>query len=154
HDTALITPWDAVRSAEAIIAVLRDPARAEQLVARIAEAGTELTWARTAERLLDAYDRAVRLPSRDLLRMRGDQLTLDARYWGFRDAVGPTGLALIDPQRPLLPEDVQRAVAALARRSATRGPLLTALRTAYRLGKRSGRENGVVAIEEERSDED
>jgi hypothetical protein len=153
-DTALITPWDPVRSAEAIIGVLRDRTRAAQLIARIAEAGSSLTWARTADGLLDAYDYAVRLPDRDLLRIAGDQLTVDARYWGFRHAVGPTGLALVDPRQPLLPRDVQRAVAALARRSATRGPLLAALRTAYRLGKRSGRDNGLQAPEDGQSDDE
>jgi hypothetical protein len=55
----------------------------------------------------------------------------------------------------LLPEDVQRAVAALAGRPVSRRPLLAALRTAYRIGRRSGgRENGGEAVDHDEPSED
>jgi hypothetical protein len=101
-------------------------------------AAERLTRDRSADGLLAAYDDAVRLPARDMVRLTGADMTLDARYWNLRQAIGPTGLSLVAPEKRLLPEDAQHTLAALARRSATRGPLLVALRAIHRLGVRGG----------------
>jgi GT2 family glycosyltransferase/glycosyltransferase involved in cell wall biosynthesis len=138
ESTETIVTWDADASADRAIEVLRDPQRAAQLVDDVRAAAERLTWDRTAEGLLAAYDDAVRLPARDMVRLTGADMTLDARYWNLRQAIGPTGLSLVAPENRLLPEDAQRALAALARRPATRGPLLVALRAIHKLGIRTG----------------
>jgi hypothetical protein len=52
-------------------------------------------------------------------------------------------MALIDPDRALLPQEAQRALVALARRPVTRKPVLGALRLAAKLGSRGqGQANG------------
>ena len=132
-EAALLVPWDADLSADRCIDVLRDPqARAEQ-VARVRDAGAVLTWDRAAEGLLAAYDAALALPASELLRLEGAELAQHATYWHFRHAIGPTGLSLVEPDQQLLPEEIQRTIAALARRPSTRGPLFAGLRGLRRL---------------------
>ena len=58
----------------------------------------------------------------------------EGRYWHLRDQIGPTGLALVGPDAPLLDDDEQRALAALAGRRSTRSALRATLRAARRLG--------------------
>jgi GT2 family glycosyltransferase/glycosyltransferase involved in cell wall biosynthesis len=137
ESTATLVAWNAAASADRVIEVLRDSSRAARLVADVRSAAERLTWDSAAEGLLAAYDDAVRLPARDIVRLTGADMTLDARYWNLRQAIGPTGLSLVAPEKRLLPEDVQRTLAALARRPATRGPLLAALRAMHRLGVRA-----------------
>jgi hypothetical protein len=70
-----------------------------------------------------------------LLRLEGAELTRQATYWHFRHAIGPTGLSLVEPDQQLLPDEIQRTVAALARRPSTRGPLFAGLRSLRRLSR-------------------
>jgi glycosyltransferase involved in cell wall biosynthesis len=137
ESAATIVPWDAAASADRAITILTDAERADQLVSEVRSAAQRLTWDETAEGLLATYDDAVRLPARDMVRLSGTAMTLDARYWSLRHAIGPTGLALVDPEIRLLPEDAQRALAALARRPVTRRPLLAVLRAVRRVGARA-----------------
>jgi hypothetical protein len=58
-------------------------------------------------------------------------------YWALRTDVGATGLALVGADGSL-PERAQRTLAALARRPATRRPLLAALNAIGRLADRGG----------------
>lgn len=135
EEAALIVPWDPDATSDATISVLTDPgARAAQVV-RVRDAGASLSWDATGAAALDAYREAVRLPARPAAPERseshaadGGDRAGDARYWGLRDEIGGTGLALVGPGEPLLPDEAQRALAALTRHPATRrlvvGPLV------------------------------
>jgi GT2 family glycosyltransferase/glycosyltransferase involved in cell wall biosynthesis len=139
--SALLVPWDAAASADAVIGVLTDPAQAQMLVDGVRHAAERLTWDRTAQGLLAAYREALALPARSVARVAGADLATDARYWTLRHQIGPTGLSLVGPDSDtgaLLPVEAQRTLAALARRDATRGPLLAMLRLLGRLGGGGG----------------
>ncbi|HMJ36429.1 MAG TPA: glycosyltransferase [Baekduia sp.] len=141
-EQALLVPWDADTSADRVIGALSDPDRAQALVDGVYAAAGSLTWDRTAQGLLAAYRDALAMPARSAARAAGGGLAADARYWTLRHQIGPTGMSLVgpyNPEGPLLPPDAQRTIAALARRSATRGPLLKALRLLGRMGGRGGR---------------
>jgi hypothetical protein len=97
-------------------------------------AGRELTWDRTAARLVEVYDEAVRRPAPEARRLAEAEMVTQARYWALRHDIGDTGMALVGPDDPLLPPDVQGVVAGLARRPATRGALLALLRRLRRDG--------------------
>jgi hypothetical protein len=134
--TAVIEPWDAEVTAERAIGFLKNKKQRQALVDEIRAAGAKLTWDATAEKLVGVYDEVTRLPPRDALGVARAEMTTNAKYWSFRQEIGGAGMALVEPQRALLPEDAQRALVALARRPATRGPVLGALRLAARLGGR------------------
>jgi GT2 family glycosyltransferase len=135
--TATLVPWDAAASADASIDVLENPAVAQRLVDEVRTAAQRLNWDDTAKGLLAAYDDALRLPARDLIRRSGEQLALDARYWDLVRGIGGTGMSLVDPSEPLLDEPAQRALAALARRPQTRNALLKALHLVHKVGDRA-----------------
>ena len=137
---ALLVPWDADASADRCIPVLRDEQAAADHVALLRDAGAALTWDRTAAGLLSAYDAALALPASELLRLEGAELARDATYWHFRHAIGGAGLSLVEPDQQLLPKDVQRSLAALSKRPATRRPLFAGLRSMQRLTGRGERE--------------
>jgi len=126
-DAAVLVPWDPAASADAAIGVLRDEARAAALVEAVRGRARELTWDRTAAALIEAYDEAVRLPASEAARLAEAEMVTQSAYWGLRHDIGDTGLALVGPDDPLLPEDAQRTLAALLRRRATRGPVLRML---------------------------
>ncbi len=132
-EAALLDPWDEDASADRCIAVLRDPQAAAAQVERVRRAGAPLTWRNTALGLLEAYDAALALPASELLRLEGADLAQHATYWHFRHAIGPTGLALVEPDQQLLPTEIQRTLAALARRPSTRRALFAGLRGLRRL---------------------
>jgi len=132
-ESALLVPWDAAASADRCIDVLRDPQAAAAQVERVREAAAGLTWEQAGAGLLSAYDAALALPASELLRLEGAELAQQATYWHFRHAIGPTGLALVEPDQQLLPQEIQRTVAALARRSSTRRALFAGLRGLRRL---------------------
>jgi hypothetical protein len=137
-DAAAILPWDAAASADRCIALLGDEELRRRHVEQIRAAGRELTWDSTAAKLLDAYEHAVRSPVRAPVRLatsrvEAERSEWEGRYWHLRNQVGPTGMALVGPDA-WLPQDAQRGLAGLVRRRATRGPVVAALRAAYRLG--------------------
>lgn len=145
---ALLVPWDPDASADAVIGVLTDPAQRTAQLERVRAVEKRFDWDQTGLQLIDAYREAVRLPVPAASRM-AESLVADARYWNLRNSIGGTGLALVDPQTALLPEDAQRTLAALTRRPATRwivlGPLL-ALAWLGRLGRRG---KGATEAEED-----
>jgi len=154
-DAALLVPWDADESADRVIDVLRDPRAAERHLEIVRRAARELTWDAVGQGLVAAYEAAMALPASEMLRLRHLDLAEDARYWHFRHAIGPTGLSLVEPDQQLLPKDVQRAVASLARRPATRGALFAGLRGLQRVAGKQGSENEreLAADEAARTDE-
>jgi len=138
-DAALLVPWDQDASADNVIGVLEDPATAQAQVERVRAAAARYTWDTTAARLLGAYEHALSLPVSEMLRLEEPELTGDARYWHFRHAIGATGLSLVEPDQQLLPDDVQRTLAALSRRQGTRKALFAGLRGMRRVvGRKDG----------------
>jgi glycosyltransferase involved in cell wall biosynthesis len=135
EDAALLVPWDAERSADRAIEVLGSESRARMQVDAVRARAVDLTWDRTAERLVEVYREALAEPIREMAHLGDMTITAEASYWGLRDSIGPTGLSLVDPHAPLLPEEAQRTLAALARRPSTRRPLLSTLRVLGGLGR-------------------
>lgn len=127
-DAATIVPWDAGATADATVALLGDGRATAKLVETVREAGARLTWDRTAAALLEAYDEALSLPAREAAQLTRAQMITQSAYWGLRHDIGDTGMALVGPGEPLLPDDAQRTLAALLARKATRGPVLRMLR--------------------------
>ncbi|MCW3040924.1 MAG: putative glycosyltransferase, partial [Solirubrobacterales bacterium] len=123
---ATLVPWDAGRSAAQVRPLLEDGEARLAHVNLLREAAARLTWDRTAAETIRAYRDTLALPDRDLARVH-EQHIPDARYWGLRHAIGGTGMSLVGPPAPLLPDRAQRRLAALARRPATRRVLLTML---------------------------
>jgi Glycosyl transferases group 1 len=155
--TGTLIPWDAAASADASIGALTDPARRQELVDEVRRSAERFTWDATARKVLDAYERALVSASREASRIAEDgvfaeldRAKYEARYWELWNEIGPTGLALVGPD-PWLPVESQRALAALARRNATRRPLLATLRALHRIGT-IGRSNG-PAPERDQADE-
>jgi glycosyltransferase involved in cell wall biosynthesis len=130
---AVLTPWDERASADRAIEILRDPVAAQRLIDAVRAAGSTMTWDATGAGLLDAYDAAMAMPASEHLRLEDAELAAEARYWHFRHAIGPTGLALVEPDQQLLPDEIQRTLAALARRPSSRRTLFAGLRGLRRL---------------------
>jgi glycosyltransferase involved in cell wall biosynthesis len=138
-ELSLLVPWDARASAQRVLPALSDDR--EHIAGAVQALGQRLSWDRAAHALVELYDETLARPARAASMNAWQALAAEARrghwegsYWALRDEVGPTGLALVGKDGSL-PEDAQRALAALAGRGATRGPLLRALRTAGKLGR-------------------
>ena len=133
-DAALIVPWSPDETADRVIDVLRDAAERSAQVERVGAAGRGLTWDKTAEELLVAYDQALSAPTprtshvvRDAIELEAERGRWEGLYWHLLDQTGAAGAALVGDDA-LLPVDAQRALAGLARRRLTRAPLLLLLR--------------------------
>jgi len=145
--TAAIVPWDAAATADASFAALADPGLRQAMVDEVRASSQRLTWDATAPKVIAAYEQMLEAPSREGGRIAGDALEIEAergaiegRYWKLWRDIGPTGMSLVGPDGTL-PVESQRPLAALARRSATRRPLLAALRIAGALGGRVSRDD-------------
>ena len=101
------------------------PAAAAALVERIRGAGASLTWDTTAAKVIDVYELAARSPDRTIVRLADD-------------AGSPAALGARLAGEPLdaldLPDDVFRAMRALATHPRLRRPLFAVLRFTYVLG--------------------
>ncbi len=64
REGGVLEGWELPRSTAAMLELIEDPARAARLVDSICEAGSYLTWARTAAGYLDVYRRALATPPR------------------------------------------------------------------------------------------
>lgn len=149
-ELALLVAWDAAASADRAIELLRDAGRRDAFVADVRRGAESLTWDRTTPMLLAAYREAAELPSRPATRAAAEALRIDderreweGRYWHLRNRVGGTGMSIVGPGSAL-PEEAQRALAALANRPSSRRALVAALRAIHRLGT-AGRGNGTPA---------
>lgn len=126
-EAATIVPWDVDASASAVHATLSDPQRVARIVAAVRAAAVDLTWDRSGAALVDAYDETLAAPVTAARATRDAELVRDARYWALRHDIGPTGMALVEPNVGLLPLSSQRLIAALTRRRLTRAPLVALL---------------------------
>jgi glycosyltransferase involved in cell wall biosynthesis len=141
-ELGLLVPWNAERSAERAWTLLGDGVAADAWVRRARDIAAGLTWDRTAAALLELYADVIASPPREQAALAWTAMAAEDRrghfeglYWQLSDEIGPTGHSLVGKDR-LLDEDAQRAIAALARRRATRGAFLGALRLLHRLAGR------------------
>jgi glycosyltransferase involved in cell wall biosynthesis len=157
--TAAIAPWDPRASATAAYALLIDPAAREHHVQTLAGAARELTWAGTAEQIVEIYREAALAPIRDAATLSRDLVDREARlsvehkleaaqlvrerehaqrmYDELNAEVG-SGLSLIGP-RGTLPEDLQRALLTISARPALSRPLYRVLARLFVLARALGR---------------
>jgi glycosyltransferase involved in cell wall biosynthesis/GT2 family glycosyltransferase len=126
-DAATIVPWDAGATADEVHRLLGDEAARAANVRAISDAARAFTWDRTAAQLAEAYEEAVRAPRRDTTALGLDGF---ARH-GFTHLPPAGG---IDLSHLDVPYDVQRAFRGIASHSATRVPVFTSLKFAYRVG--------------------
>jgi GT2 family glycosyltransferase len=117
---ARLVPWDPDASADGIFEALDGPGAAE-IVGLVRTAGAELTWDRTAELVLEAYERAVHEP-----RSSGAALAADLD--------SPANLMLRRVGDLALPDDDYRAFLAVAARPRLRRLFFGMLKLAYRSG--------------------
>ncbi|QEC46245.1 glycosyltransferase family 4 protein [Baekduia soli] len=101
-ELAVLVAWDVRASARATIGILRSEAAGAELVAGIAAAGAPLTWAATADGLVDAYREAVRLPAPPAARLTEDLARAEHAYWSVRDNAHGAVWTLVDPDAQLL----------------------------------------------------
>lgn len=155
-DAATIVPWDVDASSAAAYEVLTDPARSAAIVDAIRQLSTSLTWDRTGASLIAAYDSTLAAPITPARAVREAELLQDARYWGLRHDIGPTGMSLVEPHVGLLPLASQRALAALTRRKITRGPVIALLNLIHRVlsgGRKLPEYDTLAAAARDRADE-
>lgn len=142
---ATLVAWDPQLSADAVIAVLRDPARAKGLVAAVREASERFRWDATGRELVSIYAETVSRPAREARRLaiESNDLELERRELerkysevvaGFTD----DGLRLVGPGG-LLSIEQQHALRSALERKAPRSALAGALQAARRL-RRSSRD--------------
>ena len=76
---ATLAAWDAAASADATIAVLRDPARAESLVQSVRRAADRFRWDATARELVMIYSELAASPAREarLMAIQANELELE-----------------------------------------------------------------------------
>ena len=124
REAATIVEWDADATADAVLRAIEDPDEARRLVSLVRGAAAELTWDRTAEQVLQAYDAAVAQP--------------DSQFAVLAAGIGPpTVVARRLWTRTLsdldLPEDVYRAFLAFVARPRLRRLLFAGLKLAHRV---------------------
>ena len=82
---ATIVPWDrGAQRASGVAAVLRDPARAQELVDLVGEAAAGLTWDATAQRVLDTYAAAAESRAPAMARVAASVAKVEHDYWKLR----------------------------------------------------------------------
>ncbi|MGO9898404.1 MAG: glycosyltransferase [Solirubrobacteraceae bacterium] len=123
---AEIVPWNAGQTADRAIALMRDDEARTRNLAAIRDAARDLTWDKTASKLIDVYTDTCNEPSAPNSRLRRERpLQPGARSeWATR-LVGPNGA---------LPEDLERPLLAVATHPALSVPMFGALRVGYRAG--------------------
>ncbi len=123
---AEIVPWNAAQTADRAIALMRDDAERTRNLAAIRGAARDLTWDRTASKLIDVYTDTCNGPTAPNSRLRRERpLQPGARSeWATR-LVGPNGA---------LPEDLERPLLAIATHPALSVPMFGALKVGYRAG--------------------
>jgi glycosyltransferase involved in cell wall biosynthesis len=130
---ATIVPWDPVRSAENAAGVLRDPARARELVDLVKHAAAGLSWDATAERVLQTYAAAAESRAPSMARVAASVAKVEHDYWKLRADLGPIGMALVGENDRLLDDESQVGLARIASRRRLRAPLRAALRAVAKL---------------------
>jgi glycosyltransferase involved in cell wall biosynthesis len=136
EEAATLVPWDAARSAQRAIGVLRDGERADRLVKLVREASEGLTWDAAAERLLAAYAVAAESPAPAMARVATRVAQVEHEYWIQRQALSETAMTLVGHHDGLLDDEIQAALAQVASRKRLGASLRAALKVAARLPPR------------------
>ena len=124
-EAASIVQWDAAATAEKVARILADQSAARELVAMVRAAAAPLTWDRTAQTVLEVYERAIQEPFREVASLAESSL---------RPARVASELLTVQLHDLDLPPDIHRALWAFAGRPALRAPFFGAMRLAYRVG--------------------
>lgn len=136
-DGAVIVPWDATKSADRALELLRDERARGLNVDLIRTAGKRLTWDATGARLLDVYEATCDIPS-------PPTATLERRYGLLSGGLSEDAMRLMGPGGAL-PADVERPLLALATHPRIGTPVFRALKLGYRTSyklRRWRRSNG------------
>ncbi len=121
-----IVAWDAGRSADAAIALIREPAARERVVASVRDAAAGLTWDVTAAQMLQTYEKACEAPPASAgVLARLDGVTSGGLSEDAMRLVGPGGA---------LPSELERPLLALSTNQAIGTPVFRLLSAAYRTG--------------------
>ena len=125
-DAAEIVAWDADRTAERALALMRRPEERERNLAAIRAGARSLTWDATAEALVDLY------------RVTCDAPASTARVADPSPAlaygtISEDAMRLVGPGGEL-PPDVHRPLLALATHPRLAAPVFAALKAGYRAG--------------------
>ncbi len=127
-EVAGIVPWDPEQTAQAALALLRDPVGRSATVAAVRAAGERLRWEQTGRRLLEVYgDVCDRPPTPAAVIEREAGLMSGGVSEDAMRLVGPGGL---------LPPDLERPLLALLSRPRLARPFASALRAGYRASQR------------------
>lgn len=110
-EAATLVPWDAAASAERVAPALTDGSGGDQLIAAVRRVASSLTWDRTAELAEQAYRAAVQAPAPAAAKLTAELASAEHRYWQVRDQIPRHVWELVDPERPLLDEDLSGALA-------------------------------------------
>ncbi len=159
--TATLVPWDEARSAANAHPLLAAGVERERHVAAIRAAGEPLTWSAAAEQTLAAYGEAAVAPVREAAALGRDglareadrrelidahdalvrQLVAELRHAQAEFARAEAAYVALGPARGLIgpagavPEDVQRALMALASRPRLSRPVFAAVERSFRIGR-------------------
>lgn len=119
---ALLHPWDAAATADAIVALLGDAERSRQLVEDVRDAGQRYRWSTYGREALELYRQAAAAAPRGIpgLDIIDSPLPAVARH-----LVGPGGT---------LPPDVQQALWAITRRPQLARAFYSGMRAVHRVG--------------------
>jgi glycosyltransferase involved in cell wall biosynthesis len=137
-EVAVLVPWDAQRSADAVLPLLRDGAERDRHLRRLRERAERSRWGAVSERLVGSCERALQTPYRAAAPRAWQELEresyivhLDHEARRNHDAYSAlerrvaAGLPLIDERGSLLSRDQQRGLMRIASRKPV-GSLLLA----------------------------
>jgi glycosyltransferase involved in cell wall biosynthesis len=134
-----ITPWDTRSTAERVLRLLADDAATAEHVRRTRERAAELTWERTAERLVECFEAAMASPTRDARRVAADlvdceieRAEIHRKYDELWNGLSADGHALTGAGG-LLDAEEQRALLIVARRGWLRRLVIGQARLLQRL---------------------
>lgn len=131
-EAAALVPWDERASAARVAPALTAGAQREALVEAVRGAASELTWQRTGELTEQAYRAAVSTAAPSATRLTADLARAEHQYWQIRDGIPKNAWDLVDPERPLLDEELSGALV----RSLRGGSVRARLGVLRRLGRR------------------
>jgi hypothetical protein len=126
-----IVPWDAERSADRALALMRDDGARERNVGAIVAAAEPLTWDATAADLVELYEATADAS--------GTASPFALAGTVAEGRLGEDAMRLVGPGGEL-PPDVHRPLLALATHPRLAGPLFGALKLTYRASHRLQRE--------------
>lgn len=127
-EAAMLVGWDAERSADRALALLRDQTSRVANLEAIGQAAAALSWDATARDLISLYQQACA----DAATPAG---ALERRHGMMAGALGEDAMRLVGPGGAL-PEDMQRPLLALATHRQFAAPAFKVLRAGYRLSYR------------------